>query len=266
MGGRYLYKYVSFDTEMLVLNIVSKYSIKFSAPSAFNDPFDCNPFYRSCESPQKERRDLFKFVDSLHRSPADKMRARQQAVNRTNLAFESGAFQRNSMATVGVLSLSRTPWHVLMWSHYAEKHTGFVVEFREPQEFAAGVDGTDPRWLVTFPVNYVTDRPVIDRWNELAHGDIESTFMAKSVEWKYEQEERVINYRQGPGVYCYEPSLIKSVIAGCNISDENFAILSAAVKEANKDREVKIDLYRAKIDPRKYQLNIPGFKRERPLT
>lgn len=263
MAGRYLYKYVSFDTEMRVLDIIKKYSIKFSAPSAFNDPFDCNPYYRSNGSPQKERKDLFEYINGLHKSPADRLRARQRAVNRTNLAFESGAFQKNSMSTVGVLSLSRTPWHVLMWSHYAEKHTGFVVEFREPEVFAADVDGTDAKWLVTFPVNYVLDRPVIDRWGELAHGDIEGTFMAKSLEWKYEEEERVINYRQGPGVYGYEPSLIVSVIAGCQISEDNFAALSSAVKEANRSREIKIELYRARIDSRKYQLNIPGFKRDR---
>lgn len=265
MVDRYLYKYVSFDSEMRVLDIIRKCSIKFSAPSAFNDPFDCNPYYKADGLPQKDRKDLFQYVDSIYRSPADRLRARQRAVNRTNSAFESGIFQKKAMSTVGVLSLSRTPWHVLMWSHYAEKHTGFVVEFRERQFFSPDVDGTEPRWLVTFPVNYVIDRPVIDRWSELAHGDIESTFMSKSLEWKYEEEERVINYQQGPGIYEYDPSLIVSVIAGCNISEDNFAALSSAVKEANRGREIKIRLYKAKIDSRKYQLNIPGFKRNRSL-
>jgi hypothetical protein len=150
-----------------------------------------------------------------------------------------------------------------MWSHYADKHSGFVVEFLEPSEFDPATDGSHPRWLVPFPVRYVTDRPEIKRWGELDQGDVENVFLAKSLEWAYEQEERVIDYLRGPGIYQYEPSLIKSVIAGCNISEEHFALLSSSVKEANKSRAIKIELYRAEIDSKKYRLNIPGFRRER---
>lgn len=263
MIGRYLYKYVSFDEDMLVLNLISQYSMKFSAPSAFNDPFDCNPHYKSSASPQSDRPDLFALINTPHKSPSDRLRARQRAVNRTNIAFDSGAFHEDSMSRIGIVSLSRTPWHVLMWSHYANKHTGFVVEFLEPQEFSEGADGEHSRWLVPFPVKYVTERPVIKRWSQMSQADVENVFLAKSTEWVYEQEERVIDYIRGPGIYSYEPSIIKSVIAGCNISDEHFSALSAAVKEANRNRAVKIALYRAEIDPKKYQLNIPRFRRER---
>ena len=31
--------------------------------------------------------------------------------------------------TVGIYSLSRTPYDELMWSHYGESHEGFCIEY-----------------------------------------------------------------------------------------------------------------------------------------
>lgn len=264
MSRRYLYKYVEFDQEKLVLDIITKNKIKFSDPSRFNDPFDCSPHYRNSSEPNKVRPDLFARLDRGGLSPAEKIIFTQRAINMANCAFKDGNFNKEAMRAIGVLSLSRTPWNVLMWSHYARHHTGFVVEFQEQTVFPIGQDGTDPRWLVTFEVNYSDERPVIERWDRPVEKEIDKIFMCKSKVWEYEQEERVINYQSGPGVIEYESSLLKSVIAGCRISDDNFELLKASVKQANKSRADKVVLYRAELDDRRYRLNIPNFHRPRP--
>ncbi|MGF6457541.1 DUF2971 domain-containing protein [Pseudomonas frederiksbergensis] len=263
MAGRYLYKYVEFDKELNVLKLITESKIKFSEPAKFNDPFDCNPYYIGSNDPKKLRPDLFARLDSYGKSPAERLIATQQAINRANASFKDGRFQEATMAAVGILSLSRTPWHVLMWSHYAKHHTGFVVEFQEPDVIPPRQNGLHQRWLVTFEVEYTVDRPVVERWKRTELTSIDKIFMSKSIEWAYEEEERVVNYIGGPGIFEYESSLLKSVIAGCKISDKHFALLSAAVKDANKHRKNKISLFRAELDERKYQLNIPKFNRPR---
>ena len=266
MAGRYLYKYVEFDQDMNVLKLITENKIKFSEPARFNDPFDCNPYYKNSDKPQKLRPDLFAKLDFYEESPAKRVLAAQRAINRTNAFFNEGRFHDVTMSGIGILSLSRTPWHVLMWSHYAKHHTGFVVEFQEPASIPAGQNGLHHKWLVSFEVNYTVDRPIVERWKRTEVTSIDKIFMSKSVEWNYEEEERVVKYRGGPGIFEYEPSLLKSVIAGCKISDENFALLSAAVKSANKSRQQKILLFRAELDARRYQLNIPKFQRPRPKS
>lgn len=263
MAGRYLYKYVSFDEEYRVLSILNDYTIKFSEPSRFNDPFDCNPVYREAKSPTKVRPDFFRRLDWAGLPPAKRLQANQKAINRVNAAFRDGRIQEQTMSAVGVLSLSRTPWSTLMWSHYAAHHTGFVVEFQEPEVFQSDQDGTDPKWLVTFPVEYVKERPVIDVWERASPESIDKLFVYKSDDWSYEEEERVVRYQGGAGVFPFDPSLIKSVIAGCRISDDDFGKLRLVVEKANRNRPVAIVLYRAKLDSKRYQLNIRDFHRPR---
>lgn len=112
-------------------------------------------------------------------------------------------------------------------------------------------------------MKYVKERPSISYWGKALDDDAEKIFTYKSDVWEYEQEERVVKFEGGSGPFPYEPELLVSVVAGSNISDENFKILSASVKKANRSRITKINLYRAEIDFCHYRLNIPGFKRKR---
>jgi hypothetical protein len=168
-----------------------------------------------------------------------------------------------SLAGVGIISLSRDPWNVLMWSHYADKHTGFMVEFEIKNEFTVAEDATLDKWLVPFPVIYVQDRPQISYWDETEDEEVDKIFTYKSSVWKYEEEERVIKYEGGAGAFPFVPDLLVSVIAGCNISDKNLKLLNKSVKKANMVRAKKIVLFKAEIDAKEYKINIPGFRRPR---
>jgi hypothetical protein len=264
MSGRYLYKYVSFDEDMLVMNMIDKYLIMFSPPHKFNDPFDCNPRYVDSKNPKVLRPELFKSIHQKNLSPSQNRTLREQAINRMSTGLRDGSMRDLTLADVGIVSLSRTPWSVLMWSHYAEKHTGFMVEFKERTVFTKDQNGTEDKWLVTFEVEYVDERPSVSYWGRTEEEEVYKIFNYKSKEWEYEQEERVIKYVGGAGPFPYEPELLANVVAGSNISLEHFRILSDAIKRANKNRTHKIGLYRAEIDPAKYKLNIPGFRRPRP--
>lgn len=265
VSGKYLYKYVAFDDDLNVLKVLTENKVRFSAPAAFNDPFDCNPSYISGANPQKQRPDLFSLIRA-EGGPANKMRVRAQAKNKVEQAFKSGEFQAASMLNVGVLSLSRNPWHVLMWSHYARHHTGFLIEFWQPEVLPIASVVEANRYLITFPVNYVLARPKVDKWTRDIKEDVEKIFMSKSMEWKYEEEERAVDYLLGPGAREFEPTLLKSIVAGANISELHMDMLKCAVKAFNKRWNSRVELFKARIDDRQYKLLIPNFHRKRIIT
>jgi hypothetical protein len=75
-----------------------------------------------------------------------------------------------------ILSLSATSNNMLMWSYYAEAHSGFAI----------GVQIADSRAQVE-PVDYVTDLAI-----ELGHADVAKRILCrKLLPWKHEEERRV---------------------------------------------------------------------------
>ncbi len=75
-----------------------------------------------------------------------------------------------------LLALSETHNNVLMWSYYAESHTGMVV----------GVEITQPD-SQTLPIDYVENLNI-----ELNHNDIAQRILSKKLRlWRHEREHRV---------------------------------------------------------------------------
>jgi len=80
-----------------------------------------------------------------------------------------------------LVALSETFNNVLMWSYYAESHTGMVV----------GVEITQPH-AETLPIDYVDDLNI-----ELEHGDIAQRVLSKKLKlWHHEREHRVFVRQQ----------------------------------------------------------------------
>jgi hypothetical protein len=86
---------------------------------------------------------------------------------------------QNMVASVsGILSLSATNKNVLMWSHYARNHEGFVIGFDGRHEyFGKSVE----------KVIYSETRPYYD---PTINSHEPTIFNTKSIDWAYEQEYR----------------------------------------------------------------------------
>ncbi len=85
---------------------------------------------------------------------------------------------RCRMSVQGCFSLSATPTNILMWSHYAQNHEGYVIGFDADHEyFGESVS----------PVAYSSVRPSHDPFERRHSGAI---FYTKSSDWSYEQEYR----------------------------------------------------------------------------
>jgi hypothetical protein len=138
--------------------------------------------------------------------------------------------------TVGILSLTTRPDHPLMWSHYTNNHTGFVLGFDETDPFfrspryGKSDDIGSPR-----RIKYCVDRPRFDPLidlstiesitDEAAMRWMDKMFFTKSEAWSYEEEwrmikglneaTRVIENPDGD-IYLFSipPSCLKSVVLG----------------------------------------------------
>ncbi len=248
----YRYKFLPFSEGSL--KMITEGTLKFTCPLEFNDPFDCMPAYDqgSIDNLHESRPDLIQRAADYHGISFEE--ARHMGVENVRRAIESGDFVRGLVATLGVVSLTRDATNILMWSHYAEHHRGFLVELRIPMDA--------PRQLlhriVPLPVEYRQERPVHD-WGRAGSLDLEGYFLTKSPDWAYEQEERILTTSEGPGIHPYSRQhFLHSVIAGARISTEHYQKLSAAVEKASSDIGRDIPLYRSQLADSEYKIYVPG--------
>jgi hypothetical protein len=80
---------------------------------------------------------------------------------------------------IGILCLSINPSSVLMWSHYASEHRGILLEYDTSKE---------PFFHLGDHVAYEEEFPEIT----IPASNPKLPFLQKSIEWKYEEEFRII--------------------------------------------------------------------------
>lgn len=130
---------------------------------------------------------------------------------------------------IGITCFAKRPDNILMWSHYANKHTGFCVEYD-----LSKIQSQDFRCML-YPVIYENTRPIIptemfdfsDMQNIKLNLEpkVMSKFicalLTKSPIWNYEEEWRVILFLNNLDKQCLYENCISKIYLGANISDEN---------------------------------------------
>lgn len=167
-----LYKYFPPERK----GFFEKPFLRFTQPSAFNDPFEFLPVHDFQEKGMREwaqERHEWGYFEGV---PIEDLLREVDAL--------AAAFQNAFMTDfdfVGVLCLSEVWDNILMWSHYAANHGGFVV----------GFDGDHPTFKNDFtlcgPVKYrdqrVRRKPKGKVWPQ-------QMIFTKSKLWRYEKEWR----------------------------------------------------------------------------
>lgn len=165
---------------------------------------------------------------------------------------------------IGILCLSRVSDSLLMWSHYANQYAGAVVEFDGSHEFFDG----------QIDVEYRPLRPMRDLGAYISPSEPIpiAELCAKSDQWKYEQEVRVIRSLadcqkeafgpRGFPVYTQRlpPECIKSVILGQRTPVNEQRAIYDAVKNT------RITLTLAAIDHRGYAFRREPIKLAAPVS
>jgi hypothetical protein len=144
-----------------------------------------------------------------------------------------------------------------MWSHYAAKHTGVVIEFEVDELFP------DVPLAEHFrEVRYRSSPPIVAG----LHADVSSfdaaielTLTTKALEWAYEEEARImmpIALLEGQDDHRYrvfDPNGIKRVIVGC-LMDTQSSEHQEIEHLADQPRYRHVTFQRAALDGDEYRL------------
>ena len=149
------------------------------------------------------------------------------------LALEQASIEANRHINdnFAITCFSKKSDEILMWSHYANKHTGFCVEydFSKCTNWAA---------LITlFPVIYSKNRPhfpmsIFEQSNNFKDITVKEgndsiislirLLLIKSDIWSYEEEWRIIGLQnQLIDKHLLELDIVTKIYLGANISDKN---------------------------------------------
>ncbi|MGP0094634.1 MAG: DUF2971 domain-containing protein [Xanthobacteraceae bacterium] len=178
MTSPLLYKYVSIAG----LRRILAGSVRFTQPSAFNDPFELLPeIIVPAEEQERPISVSFDILADRRVQPDKAAEAIPDGCGCSDAMSRDIVQQLNRL--IGILSLSRTGNSLLMWSHYADQYAGAVVAFDGSHDFFSG----------QIDIEYRSTRPRRHVQSYLAGTPIPvAELCAKSDQWAYEREVRVI--------------------------------------------------------------------------
>lgn len=255
------YKYLPFDIGSL--KILTQGTIKFTKPSEFNDPFDCDPGHDSekIEEYLETRPDLVEKVANFLKLSGDQiLEEKPHMVVRLRNAIKDGLFGQSASDNVGICCLTKDPLNLLMWAHYAENHKGFVVEFDIPIESHDKPEREVEFFELLIPheVNYNQKKPIVN-FDDSLEKKLEKQFLTKGKGWEYEQEERVVDYIRKAGIHPYKrEKLLYSVIAGARMECSNYDLLKTILHRLNEEHDLEVNLHQVSQVPNEFELYVEG--------
>ena len=267
----YLYKYVPFDEGSLC--IITENTLKYTHPSEFNDPFDCGPEIDPDVADDLAKH-AFQHGTAIRKAlkPSARVFYKQKYIQNLRRSIAKGDYWRDQVKDIGIVSLTTDPRNLLMWAHYANNHSGFVVEFQIPisaerqpgsDRYSEHIVTNIEENLIPFKVAYRSERPVLKTpLPDPVSASIDAC-LVKSDHWEYEHEHRVIDIKRGHGIHPYTPRRLKSVIAGMRMNDNDLATLNEAIDRRNEvtNRGDHIQLYKAEPVKGRFELHVPGHPR-----
>jgi Protein of unknown function (DUF2971) len=226
-----LYKYQRFN-EQTLCNLTAG-QIRFTAPRDFNDPFDCAlpMFDTSCLTDHDFRKAFAHYTEKYGSDPGVVARmcpagVPSEAFKMLILRSVQDGFEnrrRIMLEERGVACFSADPLNITMWSHYADGHRGFCLEFdtaRDPFHNAYYVRYADQFPYVN-PVNVIVDPHDGDPENEL----FVASALTKATCWQYEKEWRMVHMKPNH-FYGYKRAALTGIYFGAQMSETHKCILS----------------------------------------
>lgn len=225
-----LYKYETVSVQSL-LNLKSQ-TVYFAPPSGFNDPYDC-AIKAQLQEPTDEELDELKSI-YLTKSWSDHILKKLSDTPVSELKPMLMRAAREANETVidtfienrGVSCFSEVCDELLMWAHYADKYSGFCLEF----------DTNNDLFAKAKKVIYVEDIPklnVLSVYGKGRRSDVLKQFCTKSKSWEYEREWRCIHNDAGTA-YTYPVEALTGVYFGPNINPEMIEIICLILQGQNK--------------------------------
>lgn len=236
---RYVYKYMSLDCAMLILE---NSSLKFPSPREFNDPFDCKANLIMDSSVYDIFIFLFRLYYPIYSIQELYIKAAEIHRNPTLKYFTCVSSLDSVIKKLGVCCFSKINNQILMWSHYADKHTGVCLKFDLCQDF----EFFTPLVVVTYGTKFLNYNCITESYRIIEH------VCKKSVDWEYEQEVRVVK-TNGVGIHRFKKEALSEVIFGCCCLPKKRAEIQRIVQTG---KYPNVTFKEAKIRDGEYALDI----------
>lgn len=251
---RTLYKYYP-DSSLEY--IFKNWTIRFTPAIAFNDPFECLPHVKSLAQKEYIENVVFGNIDDILKEETTNINGidvnivrelMQKKENKKivkdyvgSSAVYAGKFAMQKIyekasREIGVFCLSEEKLNLLMWSHYANSHRGFVVGFNMESEFFSNGYAL-PIWKPR-KIDYVLERP--SKFLNEFSPDMKEIFYTKGKVWDYEKEWRMLAPLELPlawvegsvkGVHPLPRIAVSEVIFGGRLRDDEVKLLCQIIKK-----------------------------------
>jgi len=266
----YLYRYFRFNRrgnqltdweDKRLKRMFMHNELYFVSPLKLNDPFDCKTLF-IFKGPNKADFEKFFYGMFRHKFPnlSDK-EIEKKVDSAIQKQLYKDPLRRKSQIDswlkillsenekLGILCLSNKRDDILMWSHYADGHTGFCLEFDK--------DGLRS-WNFCAPVRYRKPYSTFKEFVNHPQALHRLFLLRKSDHWKYEKEWRVIaNCRTPRNRYLRFPDhILTGVILGCQMPKKHKDMICHWAES----RKIHPKLYQSNKKESEYGLRIEEIK------
>lgn len=191
------------------MNEVCDGSIYFASPESFNDPLDTKPslvgdsseqdkeyLFRSLYLSQFSNKDVASKISELRHLSTEHGDANQKYNYGRLLMSRIENIFFKEIRSYGVLSLAQN-WNCpVMWSHYAEQHTGICLEFSTDKDLTKNLSRV--RYDATRSIEFQDLASWKLKCNKTARKKVlDISLLSKAPAWSYECEWRVISKSPG---------------------------------------------------------------------
>lgn len=178
MANTILYKFKDISNPEFSAKMINNKELWFARLSELNDPFEGD----------------FAFEDEMM---ASRIKAPERQTESCTLEYRSNVisnFREKERRKIGVLSLTPNWNDIVMWSHYANYHYGICVGISFPEfktdAFEIPENIVSERDKYIFPVKYSNNPMIISE--TASKKSFSKICLRKSMQWKYEQENRIM--------------------------------------------------------------------------
>lgn len=264
-----VYKYLSPSRS----SFFEDFLLRFTQPSALNDPFECVPvltmtaMMEGLEKGIKEAKALYAKTRRSNTSTRKEAKLKLEQVRRirdfvkenpqkVRYDFLSGGM-KNLNLKLGILSLSRRWDSALMWAHYSASHQGVCVGFDREHPFFKESKGSPDGFGYLKPVVYSENRVQIPM--EVGKSIDIDIIYTKSLDWSYEQEERMIWLLQFADQIINSESFPSHLFKIPNSAMTEITLGAKApndIKDAAADcaQKLGIPIYQARVSDHKFDM------------
>jgi hypothetical protein len=250
-----LFKYRTWDDDYHKLVITNR-ELYFSSPSKFNDPYDCAlPFNQHPDNSDplkikfKVEQTAPRFFPGIYGAELEEKCAKQVMLimqdPKTWFDDNWGYSPDELNKRFGVLSLTPHAKNYLMWSHYAQSHQGFCVEF-DTRLLVESIAGHYQK------VTYDSNIPLFSIIELLEDGLMAKLLYTKSKDWSYEDEYRITRINHPNVSIKFNPEALIGIYFGYKMSPEKQLEIIEKAQPLYPD----VKFYKMELGKEKFELEI----------